>query len=123
MAAAGLSHRDRAFLAVALHARYGGPESAIRDTVSRLIDDEILADARRTGLALRLAYTISGGVPRLLRRASLKLERGSLVLRLPGRGPLQGGEAVERRLAALVRALGVAARIRVGPNRAGSKRR
>lgn len=123
MAAAGLSHRERAFLAVALHARYGGPESAIRDTVSRLMDDEALADARRTGLALRLAYTVSGGVPRLLRRASLALERGSLVLRVPGRGPLQAGEAVERRLAALARALGVEARIRVVPNRAGSKRR
>ena len=123
MAAAGLSHRERAFLAVALHARYGGPEGAIRDTVSRLMDDEALADARRTGLALRLAYTISGGVPRLLRRASLALERGSLVLRVPGRGPLQGGEAVERRLAALARALGVEARIRVVPSRGVSKRR
>jgi exopolyphosphatase/guanosine-5'-triphosphate,3'-diphosphate pyrophosphatase len=123
MAAAGLDHGERAFLAVALHARYGGHESAIRDTVSRLIDDEALADARRTGLALRLAYTVCGGVPRLLRRASLAHERGSLVLRLPGRGPLQGGEAVERRLAALARALGVEARVRVVPNRAGGKHR
>src|SRR5215471_2285927 len=121
MPAAGLSHRERAFLAVALHARYGGPESAIRDTVSRLIDDDALADARRTGLALRLAYTISGGVPGLLRRASLALERGELVLRVPGRGPLQGGEAVERRLGALARALGVHARIR-SANGSGNKR-
>ena len=116
MPAAGLNHRERAFLAVALHARYGGPESAIRDTVSRLMDDEAVADARRTGLALRLAYTISGGVPGLLRRAALGLERGTLVLRVPGRGPLQDGEAVERRLGALARALGVDARMRVtGP--------
>jgi len=121
MPAAGLSHRERAFLAVALHARYGGPESAIRDTVSRLIDDDALADARRTGLALRLAYTISGGVPGLLRRASLALERGELVLRVPGRGPLQGGEAVERRLGALARAFGVEARIRSATG-AGKKR-
>jgi exopolyphosphatase/guanosine-5'-triphosphate,3'-diphosphate pyrophosphatase len=112
MPAAGLNHRERAFLAVALHARYGGSESAIRDTVSRLMDDEALADARRTGLALRLAYTISGGVPGLLRRASLALERGTLVLRVPGSGPLQDGEAVERRLGALARALSVDARIR-----------
>jgi len=122
MPAAGLSHRERAFLAVALHARYGGSESVIRDTVSRLMDEENLADARRTGLALRLAYTVSGGVPGLLRRASLVLERGNLVLRVPGRGPLQGGEAVERRLAALARALGVDARIRTLATRAGSKR-
>ena len=112
MPAAGLSHRERAFLAVALHARYGGPESAIRGTVSRLMDDDTLADARRTGLALRLAYTVSGGVPGLLRRASLTLGRGELVLQVPGRGPLQGGEAVERRLGALARALGIDARVR-----------
>jgi hypothetical protein len=47
-----------------------------------------------------------------LRRASLALERGELVLRVPGRGPLQSGEAVERRLGALARALSVDARIR-----------
>ena len=123
MPAAGLNHRERAFLAVALHARYGGSENAVRDMVSRLMDDEMLADARRTGLALRLAYTISGGVPRLLRRASLVLERGDLVLRVPGRGPLQDGEAVERRLGALARALGVDARIRALHTRTGAKRR
>jgi exopolyphosphatase / guanosine-5'-triphosphate,3'-diphosphate pyrophosphatase len=123
MPAAGLSHRERAFLAVALHARYGGPESAIRDMVSRLMDDEVLAEARRTGLALRLAYTVNGGVPELLRRASLRLEHGDLVLRVPGRGPLQGGEAVERRLTALARALGAEARIRIAPARARGKSR
>lgn len=121
--ATGLAHRERAFLAVALHARYGGAESAIRDTVSRLMDDELLTDARRTGLALRLAHTLSGGVPGLLRRASLVLERGNLVLRVPGHGPLQGGEAVERRLAALGRALGVEPRIRAVASHAGGKRR
>jgi exopolyphosphatase/guanosine-5'-triphosphate,3'-diphosphate pyrophosphatase len=85
------------------------------------MDDETVADARRTGLALRLAYTISGGVPGLLRRASLTLERGTLVLRVPGSGPLQDGEAVERRLGALARALGVDARVRVA-GRAAKKR-
>jgi exopolyphosphatase/guanosine-5'-triphosphate,3'-diphosphate pyrophosphatase len=123
MPAAGLNHRERAFLAAALHARYGGPEGAIRDTVSRLMDEEMLADARRTGLALRLAYTISGGVPGLLRRSSLSLVRGELVLRVPGRGPLQGGEAVERRLGALARALGVDARVRTAPMRSRARGR
>ncbi len=91
--------------------------------VARLMDDEVLAEARRTGLALRLAYTVNGGVPELLRRASLRLERGDLVLRVPGRGPLQGGEAVERRLTALARALGAEARIRIAPARARGKSR
>jgi exopolyphosphatase / guanosine-5'-triphosphate,3'-diphosphate pyrophosphatase len=123
MPAAGLNHRERAFIAVALHARYGGSESAVRDILSRLLDDETLVEARRTGLALRLAYTLSGGVPGLLRRAALVREHGDLVLRVPGRGPLQGGEAVERRLAALGRALGVDARVRATAERSGGKRR
>ncbi|SRR5579883_491807 len=123
MPAAGLSHCERAFLAVALHARYGGPESAARDMAARLIDDVVLAEARRTGLALRLAYTICGGVAGLLRNASLAVERGSLVLRVPERGPLQNGEAVERRLGALARALGVEARVRPLAGRSGGRRR
>jgi hypothetical protein len=62
-------------------------------------------------------------VPRLLRRASLALERGELVLRVPGRGPLQGGEAIERRLTALARALGVDPRVRSAPVRSRIRRR
>jgi exopolyphosphatase / guanosine-5'-triphosphate,3'-diphosphate pyrophosphatase len=117
MPAAGLDHRDRAFLAAALHARYGGPEHAFRDIVARLIDEDAAADARRTGLALRLAFTLCGGVTSLLSRASLAVERGNLVLRVPGRGPLQGGESVERRLTALGRALGLEPRLRHGGSR------
>lgn len=114
MPAAGIDHRDRAFLATALHARYGGSENAVRDIVARLIDEESVAAARRTGLALRLAFTLCGGVPSLLSRATLAAERGNLVLRVPARGPLQGGETVERRLAALSRALGLEPRLRHG---------
>ena len=97
-----------------MHSRYGGAENAVRDIVARLIDEESVAAARRTGLALRLAFTLCGGVPSLLSRATLAVERGNLVLRVPARGPLQGGETVERRLTALSRALGLEPRLRHG---------
>lgn len=112
MPVAGLDHQERAFLAAALHARYGGAESAVRDVISRLIDDEGAAAARVTGLALRLAYTLSGGVTDLLPEASLAIEGGTLTLSVPAEGPLQTGETVERRLAALARALGRDNRVR-----------
>jgi len=113
----GLDHRERVFLAAALHARYGGPEAAIRDVVLRLIDGEMAAAARVTGLALRLALTLSGGVAKLLQDGALSVRKGELVLRLRPRGPLQGAEAVERRLASLARALDLAPRIRLSPAR------
>jgi exopolyphosphatase / guanosine-5'-triphosphate,3'-diphosphate pyrophosphatase len=113
----GLDHRERVFLASALHARYGGPEAAIRDVVSRLIDGEMAAAARVTGLALRLAFTLSGGVSKLLKGGAISVSRGELVLRLQAQGPLQGAEAVERRLGALARALDLDPRIRLSAAR------
>jgi exopolyphosphatase/guanosine-5'-triphosphate,3'-diphosphate pyrophosphatase len=77
----GVDHGERARLALMLHARYtgadGGPAAA---RVRALIGDEAAAEARRVGLALRLAHTISGGAPGLLSGLSLRLEKGALVL-------------------------------------------
>lgn len=116
MPVVGLDHRERAFVAAVLHSRYGGPDGSVREVVHRLIDEETAASARATGLALRLAYTLSGGVPKLLPDAPLSREGGILTLNLPADGPLQTGETVERRLAALGRALGCESRvIRVAP--------
>ena len=112
MPAAGLDHPGRVFLAAALRARYGGSDDDSFEKLARIVDDEILGAARVTGLGMRLAFTLSGGVPGLLRRAELRLTRDELLLRLPASGPLQGAEAVERRLAALARALGVEPRLR-----------
>lgn len=119
----GLDHRERAFVALTLHARYGGAEGAVREIIRRLIDDETAEAARVTGLALRLAYTLSGGVPGLLSEATLAIEAGTAVLNVPGEGPLLTGETVERRLAALGRALGRDSRVRRMPSAAQSRRR
>ena len=112
MPAAALDHRGRVFLAAALRARYGGTDDGSFEKMTRVVDGELLGAARVTGLGMRLAFTLSGGVPGLLRRAELRLSRGELLLDLPASGPLRGAEAVERRHAALARALGVEARLR-----------
>ncbi|HTZ78706.1 MAG TPA: Ppx/GppA family phosphatase [Stellaceae bacterium] len=121
MPAAGLDHPERAFLAIALHARYGGPEGGVREIVRRLIDDRSAEEARITGAALRLAFSLSAGVPGLLRRARLSVERGALVLQAPASGPLQAGEAVERRHSALARMLGLEPKLRRGGGRRGKR--
>ncbi len=114
MPVGGLDHTERAFLAMALSARYGGAASPDLVTAFRLLDDEMQDAARAVGLSLRLAYTLTGGVPGLLDGSALKLTEGKLVLTLQPENALLAGEAVQRRLDALARALGRAADLRRG---------
>ncbi len=69
------------------------------------------------GLALRLAYTLCGGVIRLLSEAWLRREGGNLVLEMPSDDDLFEGEAVQRRLDAVARSLGAVAVSRRGRTR------
>ena len=52
MPVAGIGHEERAFLALALHARYGGRGSLELAAPLELLDEESLAAARAIGLAL-----------------------------------------------------------------------
>jgi exopolyphosphatase / guanosine-5'-triphosphate,3'-diphosphate pyrophosphatase len=106
MPVGGLDHRERVFLSAALAARYGG--TATLDTLAplRLLDEETRETARAIGLALRLAYTLTGGVPGLLRGSSLRLTDAKVTLNVVSDHALLLGEAVQRRLDALGRCLG-----------------
>jgi len=102
---AGLDHHERAWLAATIHARYGGNENG-NAVLHALLDDDAEADARITGLALRLGCTLSGGVPGLLARSKIAVEGGNLVLSLGPEAGKRYGESVQRRVDALGRALG-----------------
>jgi exopolyphosphatase/guanosine-5'-triphosphate,3'-diphosphate pyrophosphatase len=104
MPVAGVDHRGRAYLAATVYARYGG-DGAGGDVLRRLLDDDALTAARRTGLALRLGYTLSGGVPGVLARNKVAIDGGALVLTLSRDGARRFGESVQRRLDALGRSL------------------
>ena len=109
-----VDHPQRAFLALAVHARYtGGGESAAVAQTAKLIDAEGAERARLLGLALRLGHTITGGAPGVLGKFSLHLPEGELVLALSRRDQALMGEAVERRLDALAHALGRVPALRV----------
>jgi exopolyphosphatase/guanosine-5'-triphosphate,3'-diphosphate pyrophosphatase len=111
MPVGAIAHRERVFIALALHARYGG---GIGDPVTvptrGLLDDAAAAEARILGLALRLAYTLCGGALSLLDQVRLRRDSNGLILEVPANGSLFTGEAVQRRLDALGRALGLATR-------------
>jgi len=108
---AQIGHRERVFIAAVLHARYGGAiDDPIKTATRPLIDDAAAGNARRLGLALRLAYTLCGGALTLLDEVPLVREASGLVLELPPTGSLFTGEAVQRRFDALGRAFGLGTR-------------
>ena len=106
MPVAGIDHSGRAFVAAALHARYGGRGTVELLAPLELLDETALPAARIVGLALRLAYTISGGAPAALHGTALVLQGHELQLLLNGDGAQRFGESVQRRLDALAKALG-----------------
>ena len=104
----GLSHSDRAEMALAMLIRYGGTEEdRVVAPVRTLLDERRLARARFIGLGLRLAHTLCGGAPGLLPQTRLKLTDKALTLEVPTDGAIFLSEAVERRFTRLARALGV----------------
>ena len=72
MPVAQIDHAERVFIAAALHARYGGAaDDPVKALTRPLLDDAAAAEARALGLALRLAYTLSGGALELLDQVRL----------------------------------------------------
>lgn len=104
----GQTHAERAFLAAAICARYGGGASTPEpDTVERLLTDERREAARALGLAIRLACDLSGRSPQLLANAVLTLEKNRLRLSAsPAYADMLLGEQTRRRARALADALG-----------------
>lgn len=115
MPVAGITHEDRAFLALSIFERYGG--SAVGSTTGwacRFLDDEDVIRARALGRAMRLAYNLSGAVAGLLPRTSLELDKNSITLNVnPERGSLSG-ESVKKRLSALAGVLGLRSQVSFG---------
>lgn len=109
----GIDHVGRAFLALSVFTRYdGAAEGEVTRPAWLLLGEDELREAYLLGLGLRLAYTLSGGTA-LLRRVQLKADHGTLRLIVPSRHRSLIGEAVERRLDSIARALDRKAVIKV----------
>ena len=108
----GASPNDRAIMAASLLVAMG--ESEEPALLARLAGDADLRRARGWGQAMRLAQRISGGAPTALARTAIRAEgglngRGALVLELPRALDALVDTTLERRLAGLANALGLAA--------------
>jgi len=109
---AGASHRDRCFLALTIYARYGGGmNSSYVSAVRKLLDEDQFHLASSIGLALRLAYRVSGAVAGLLTLSRIGIEEERLVMIFNREQGQLTGEIVHKRLAALAEALGLIERI------------
>jgi len=70
-----------------------------------LLDEAALSEAYLMGLALRVAYRLSGGASSVLDATKLRTTPKDLVLELPRKMAAMVGDVVGRRLDALARAL------------------
>lgn len=84
----GVGHDDRAAIAFTIYCRYQGAEdSPVVARAIQLLDEDSLRRCRAVGQALRLAHTLSGGAPNLLRETRLIAEQRYLVLEMPADNP------------------------------------
>ncbi|TCH96029.1 Ppx/GppA family phosphatase [Roseococcus sp. SYP-B2431] len=110
----GLDHHARAFLALVAALRYEAEtDSPWLMPARTLLSAAAIRRAEVLGAALRLAYTLCGGVPALLDATVLERRGRRLVLKLHQGAGVFAGESVLRRLEALALALGLDALLEV----------
>jgi exopolyphosphatase/guanosine-5'-triphosphate,3'-diphosphate pyrophosphatase len=97
--APGMSHRERAILAMTMAYRYkSDSKSSMFETALRLSDGKGRAFSRRLGACLRLAYNLSGGAPGLLPQVQLRRTERELRLVVPPELRRSLGDVTARRL-------------------------
>ena len=108
----GADHCQRIMLGLAVASRHAAIIPALKRLgLGQLIGKEEKRQAICIGLAMRLAYTISGGAVSVLEQFQLRKKPGELVLAAPEGARILAGNAVQRRLRALAEKLGLGYRI------------
>jgi len=104
---AGVKHDERAFMAYAVYVRYRGrADGKLHRQAAALIDPVMLKQAERTGLALRLAHTLTGGTPATIAQSRLRIDDDYLTLAVGPESRALLGETVSRRLKGLAKVFG-----------------
>ena len=103
-----LDHPGRAYLALAVYFRHVGVthDDDLSPRLRELATTRMLDRARILGAAMRVAYMVSASMPGVLPKTPLRVERGKLVLRLPGAQAALNGERVMNRMRTLARLIG-----------------
>ena len=101
----GIDSHGRAVLGRALCSAFGG-DGGFNDEVAALLKPGEVERLIAWGRALRLAQRLSGGTEALLKKTSVALASGTVVMSIPDKYRVLYSEAVERRLVQLARSLG-----------------
>ena len=108
----GVDHPGRAYMALAVASRHAKVnENLITRFRHGLMDGAESSRARAAGLAMRLAYTFSGGVISLLEQTALRRNGNRLKLELPDHADVLVGDVVQSRFRTLAQELGCQPRI------------
>jgi exopolyphosphatase/guanosine-5'-triphosphate,3'-diphosphate pyrophosphatase len=104
----GVSHPDRAFLAVAIMARYGGKiDDDVLTVTGPLLSDAELRRAEILGRALLVAHRFSASVPEILETARLRIGSDAVRLEVVDHEGEPDSDAVQTRLRQLAKVVGV----------------
>jgi len=103
-----LDHAGRAYLALSVYFRHVGimHDDELSPRLRELASTRMLDRARILGAAMRVAYMVSASMPGVVPTTPLCVERGKLVLRLPGAQAALNGERVMNRMRTLARLIG-----------------
>ena len=111
----GIDHPGRLFLArVGYHRHEGKGEPELLGNLSGFITEREHERALVLGLALRLAFTLSGATTGMLPKTRFDVTKNNVTLMVPRKYEALLGEVVGKRLAALARALGRKSDIKIG---------
>lgn len=104
----GVSHAERAFIAVAILARYGGKlDDAVRSTTGYLLNQSQMRRAEILGRALLLGHRFSGSVPEILDDARFRIDADAVRLEVYSTKSEPDSDAVRMRLRQLAKASGI----------------
>ncbi len=105
---AGLSHPERAFLATAVMARYGGAiDDRVRGITRTLLTPNQLRRAEILGRVLLLGHRVSASVPEILAQVRVRLDADAVRLEVRDPEQVPDSDAVQARLRQLAKAVGV----------------
>ena len=103
----GLDHPGRAFLGLTVFFRHVGLiDDELSPRLRELATSRMIDRARVLGAAMRVAYLVSAAMPGVLPRTPMRVERGRLVLRLPGPLAHLAGDRLFARVRQLARLIG-----------------
>jgi exopolyphosphatase / guanosine-5'-triphosphate,3'-diphosphate pyrophosphatase len=104
----GISHSERAFLSVAVMARYGGKVDAeIQEKLGNLLSPKDIQRAEILGRALLVGHRFSASVPNILSQSRLRIDADAVRLEVSEAAQVPDSDAVQTRLRQLAKVAGI----------------